>query len=154
VLAEVDLDHAVARQRVVLERVLLVAGELEVLGLERAGVHDQDPAALQVRQVRAQRRRVHRDQHLGRVARGEDLVGRELELEPGDPRQAARGRPDLGREVREGGDVVAVERRSPRELGAGELHAVSGVAREADDYGIEAFGGPLGALRASVTGPG
>jgi hypothetical protein len=41
--------------------------------------------------------------------------------------------PDLGGEVGQRRDVVAEERRLGRELRAGELHTVAGVAREADD---------------------
>src|SRR5206468_540575 len=39
---------------------------------------------------------------------------------------------DFGREVREGGDVVADEGGRVGELRAGQLHAVAGVAGEAD----------------------
>ena len=125
--------HLVLVERAVLERALLVAGLLEVPLGERVGVDDQRPAARQVGDVRLQRRRVHRDEHVRRVARREDVVVGEVELEAGDARQRAGGRADLGGEVGQRRDVVAEQRRLGRELRAGELHAVTRVAREADD---------------------
>ena len=44
---------------------------------------------------------------------------------------------DLGGEVRQRGDVMAIDRGGARELAAGELHAVTGVAREADRDAIK-----------------
>ena len=60
------------------------------------------------------------------------MVG-EVELEARDARQRAGRRADLGGEVGQRRDVVAEQRRLGRELRAGELHPVAGVAREADD---------------------
>ena len=60
------------------------------------------------------------------------MIG-EVELEARDARQRAGGRADLGGEVGQRRDVVAENRRLRRELRAGELHAVAGVAAEADD---------------------
>ena len=84
-------------------------------------------------QVRLQRRRVHGHEHVRRVAGREDVVVGEVDLEAGDARQRAGRRADLGREVGQRGEVVAEERRLAREAPARELHAVAGVAREADD---------------------
>ena len=61
----------------------------------------------EILEVRLERRRVHRDEHVRRVARRVDLVGREVELEAGDAEQRAGGRADLGGEVGERRDVVA-----------------------------------------------
>ena len=88
-------------------------------------------------QVRPQRGRVHRHEHVGRVARREDVVVGEVELEAGDAGQRAGRRADLGREVRQRRDVVADERGLAREAAAGQLHAVAGVAGEADDHLLE-----------------
>src|SRR5262249_47294130 len=52
-------------------------------------------------------------------------------------RQRAGRRADLGREVREGREVVAEDRGLARELAPGELHAVAGVACEADDDAVD-----------------
>ena len=63
--------------------------------LEGARVDDQEPPAFEVREVRAQRGRVHGDEHLGRVARGEDLVrGENCRWEARDATQATRGGAD------------------------------------------------------------
>ena len=56
---------------------------------------------------------------------------------PRHAREAAGGRPDLGREVGQGADVVAEGRRGPRELAAGQLHAVAGIAGEPDRDAIQ-----------------
>ena len=94
-------------------------------------------ALRQVAQVRLQRGRVHRHEHVGRVAGREDVVVGEVELEAGDAGQRAGRRADLGREVRQRRDVVADERRLAREAAAGQLHAVAGVAGEADRHLLE-----------------
>ena len=70
----------------------------------------------------------------GRVARREDVVVGEVQLEARHARQGARGRADLGREVRQRRQVVAERRRLRGEPVAGELHAVAGVTGEPDDH--------------------
>ena len=52
---------------------------------------------------------------------------------PETPGSEPGRRADLGGEVGQRRDVVPEQRRLGRELRAGELHAVAGVAREADD---------------------
>jgi hypothetical protein len=65
-------------------------------------------------------------------------VGRgEPDLESGDARPRPGGRADLGREVGERREVVPEERRRLRELVPGDLHAVAGVAGEADHDALE-----------------
>ena len=64
------------------------------------------------------------------------MVG-EMDLEAGDARQRARGRADLGREVRQRREVVAHQRRLAREAITCQLHAVAGIAGEPDDDTIE-----------------
>ena len=114
-----------------------VAGLLEVRLDERAGVDDQRAAVDEILEVGLERRRVHRDEHVGRVARRVDLRRREVELEARDAEQAAGRSADLGGEVRERRDVVAGLGGGLRELGAGELHAVARVAGEADDDSVQ-----------------
>ena len=53
------------------------------------------------------------------------------------PARVPGRRPDLGREVGEGGRVVAEERADRGELGARQLHAVAGVTGEPDDDPVE-----------------
>ena len=83
--------------------------------------------------VHLQRRRVHRDQHVGLVAGGIDRAGAEIDLERRDAERRALRRADFRREIGEGREVVAGERGRQRELAAGQLHPVAAVAGEADD---------------------
>ena len=90
------------------------------------------PLLDEILEVGLERGGVHRDQHVGRVAGRVDLRRRRSGAGTRHAEQAAGGSADLGGEVRERRDVVAGLGRGLRELGAGELHAVAGVAREAD----------------------
>ena len=117
----------------VLERVLLVAGLGEVARGELAFVGDDQPAIAERVGVHLQRGRVHRDQHVGLVARGVDGGRAEVDLEGADPEGRALRRADFRREIGEGRQVVSGERGRKRELAAGQLHAVAAVAGEADD---------------------
>ena len=128
--------HLELVERPVLERVRRVARLLEIAVVERVRVHDQRAALRQILEIRHQRRRVHRDEDVRRVTRRQDVVVGEVELEAGDTRQRAGRRANLGGKVGERRDVVAEHRRLRGELRAGELHAVAGVAREADHDGL------------------
>ena len=136
--------HLVRVERAVLERIRRVARFLQIALGERVGIDDEDPARGQVFEVRLERRRIHRHEHVRCVARREDVVVGEVELEAGDARQRARGRTDLGREIREGGEVVAEERRLRGHPPARELHPVTGVAGEPDDDRFELLDGLRG----------
>ncbi|GAA3298223.1 hypothetical protein GCM10020295_33230 [Streptomyces cinereospinus] len=74
---------------------------------------------------------------MGGVARGEDVVVGEVQLERRDTRQRAGGRPDLGGEVRQRRQVVAEGRGLRGEAVTGELHTVTRVPREPDDHSVE-----------------
>ena len=132
-----DLVDVVVGERAVLERALLVARLLQVALLEGVGVDDQRAALGQVADVCLQRRRVHRDEHVRRVAGREDVVVGEVELEAGDAGERAGRRADLGREVGQRREVVAEDRCLAREAVARQLHTVARVAREADDHLVE-----------------
>ena len=99
---------------------------------ELVGVDDQHPARGQVADVRLERGRVHGDQHVRAVTRGQDVVVGEVQLERRDPGQGAGGSPDLGREVRQGRQVVAERGGLGGEAISGELHAVARVTGEPD----------------------
>ena len=71
--------------------------------------------------------------------RGDVVVG-DVDLEGRHAGDGAGGSPDLGREVGQGGQVVAEQRRRAGEPVAGELHAVAGVAGEADDHPVDRLG--------------
>ena len=136
-LRDVEPDHLPFGERVVVERIGLVAGLGEVARAELALVGDDQAAGLQVGDIGLQRRRVHRHQHVGRVAGGLDRRRAEIDLEGGDAEGRALRRADLGREIREGGEIVAGERGRQGELAAGQLHAVAGIAGEADHHRLE-----------------
>ena len=80
---------AYSSRTAVLERVGGVAGLGQVARGEVVGVDDDRRALGQVAEVGAQRGRVHRDQHVGGVARGEDVVVGEVDLERRDAGQGA-----------------------------------------------------------------
>ena len=83
----------------------------------------------------------------GCVARACGSRWRKLIWKPRHAGQRAGRRADLGREVGQRADVVAEDRGGPRELGAGQLHAVAGVAGEPDGDALEL-------LRSSDSGSG
>ena len=117
--------HVVGLQRPVVQRRLGVAHLGQVAGGELVGVDDDRRAAGQVGQVRLERGRVHRDEHVGCVAWGEHVVVGEVQLEAGDAGQGPLGSADLRGEVRQRRQVVAVHRRPGREPVAGKLHAIT-----------------------------
>jgi hypothetical protein len=129
--------HDVAVERAVLERVCRVADLGQVALGELVGVDDHRGALGDVGEVGLQRRRVHRDQHIRRITRGEDVEVGEVHLEARHPREGPGGGSDLGREVGQCGDVIAQLRGLRGEAVAGELHAVAGVASEPDDHSIQ-----------------
>ena len=73
-----------------------------------------------------------------------------MHLEARHPGEGSLGRADLGRKVRERRDVVAAECGGVGELGAGELHAVAGIAGKAHDHGVELFDRLRGRLEGAV----
>ena len=128
-------------ERTVLEGIRRVAGLLQVAVVEGVAVHDQRAAVRQVPDVLAERRGIHRDEHVRRVAGREDVVVGVVDLEAGHARERARRRTDLGREVGKRREVVPEERGLAREAAAGQLHAVAGVAGEPDDHVVELLDG-------------
>jgi hypothetical protein len=127
----------VGRERAVLQRALVVADPGEVPLAELVGVGDDVSPARQVAEVGLESGRVHRHQDIRRVARGQDVVVGEVELEAGHARQGAGRGADLGGEVRQRGKVIAEGRRLLREPVSRQLHAIAGVARETDNDTVE-----------------
>ena len=128
-------------ERTVLERIRVVAGLLEVPLVESVGVGDDRSALGEVADVDLERRRVHRNEDARLITGREDVVVGEVHLEAGHAGQRSRRRADLGREVRERGEVVAEHRGLAREAIAGELHPVAGVAGEPDHDPLEGLDG-------------
>ena len=127
-------------ERAVVERVGVVADLVEVALVERVGVDEHRRARRQLGQVGLQRRRVHRHEHVRRVARRDDVVVGDVHLERRHAGDGAGRRTDLGREVRHRRQVVAEHGADVGEAVAGELHAVAGVAGEPDDDLVEVVG--------------
>src|SRR5438874_2983368 len=129
---------------------------LEVGFLEAVGIDDQDAVLLQVGDVDLEGGRVHGDEHVYGVARGVNVAGSEMQLVATDAGQGARRGANLGREVRESGDVVAVQGDRIGELTTSDLHAVAGIASEANDCLVDFLGlepGRYGCFKSSRHGP-
>ena len=79
----------------------------------------------------------------------------ELKLiwKPDTPGSDPAGSADLGREVRERADVVPEDRGRSRELRAGQLHPVAGIAGEPDGHALELGDLGRGLLRAGRHAP-
>ena len=133
-LRDVDLDDLVAVEHAALARVGFVAGLREPAAREAVDVEDDQRAVGDQRQVDLERGRIERDEHLRRVAGGRDRPRAEMDLIRGHAERRAGRRADLGRIVGERREVVARERRRRDELRAHQLHAVAGVAGEANHY--------------------
>ncbi len=133
-LRDVEVDQLPLGQAAILDRVRLISGLGEVALRELALVGDDQAAFAKLADVHLQRRRVHRDQHVGLVARGLDRARTEVDLECRD----TEGRPlrsaDFRRKIGKGREVVAGQRGRQSELAAGQLHAVAAVAREPHDH--------------------
>ena len=129
--------HVVGVEGAVLDRVGGVADLLEIALRELIGVDDEVCPAGQVLEIGLERSRVHRDEHIGRVARSHDVVVSEVQLERRDTRQGPGRCPDLGREVGQRREIVSETCCLRGEAITGELHAVTGVAGEANDNPAE-----------------
>ncbi len=139
--------HLVRLERTVLDRIAVVAGLRQVPVGEGIAVDDEDPTRREIVEIRLQGGRVHGDEHVRRVARREDVVVGEMELEARDARKGARRGPDLRRKVRVRGEVVPEHGRLGGEPAAGQLHPVAGVPGEPDHDRIELLDGLRGHRR-------
>ena len=144
----IERQHVERRESIVVERVGVVLRLVEVALGKLARVDDHQPTGLERRQVHLQRRRVHRDQHIGRVARSVDLARSEIDLECRNTEQRPLRRTDFRREVGECREIVARQRGRQGELPTGELHSVARVACKPDDDRVGGFGeGSIGGWR-------
>ena len=138
-LGQLDGKEAIAVERMILQR---VHGHLRLAQIRLAEVvevDDQDAVGLQVGEIHFQRRGIHGDQRVDAVARRVDVVRGEMHLESADARKRAGRGANFGREVGKRGEIVAVQRDGIRELAAGDLHAVAGIAAEPDDGLVKLF---------------
>ena len=132
-LGHIDFDHLEFVERMVGERIGLVAGALDIGIGERLAVHDNDGVGRDVLDIGLQRRRIHRDQHVGLVAGGENFAAREVKLEAAYSGKRALRRSDFSRKVGQCSDIVAGQCRFGRELHPGQLHPIAGVAGKPDN---------------------
>jgi hypothetical protein len=132
-------DQAIGTERTVLERACRVACFLTFFGKKRVGVHNQPSAGLQIAKMGLQGGGIHDKQRVQRIAWLVDAVLAEVNLESGNARQRAGGRPNLRRQIGQREDGVPVNCRGVCELGADQLHAVAGIAGEANHGGVTRF---------------
>src|ERR1700733_2070659 len=99
---------------------------------EAVFVDDADAVLAQISEIHFQRRGVHGDQCVNRVAGRVDVAGGELKLEAAHAGEGSGRGANFSGVVGKSREVVAVERDSIRELAAGDLHAVAGIAAEPD----------------------
>ncbi len=104
---------------------------------ELVRVHDDLPAPGHIREIRPQRRRVHRHQHIRRVPRRENVMIREMQLERRHPRQRPGRRPDLRRKIRQRRQIIPERRRLRGEPVTRELHTITRITSEPDHHPIQ-----------------
>ena len=138
-LGDADLEDLVAVERAVGERVGCEFGLAEVLLGELLLVDDQDAVRRKVGDVDLEGGGIHRHQHVWLVARREDVVTREVQLEAAHAGQGSGGRADLGGEVGQGAEIVSRQGALVGEVHPGQLHAVAGVAGETNDHLVPFF---------------
>ena len=126
-------DNSIAAEAFILERVRLVASLGERPLVEVVDVDDHHPVLLEMVQIGSECGRIHGYEHAGCVARSGDRVIGDAHLERRDSGHRAGWGSNLGRELRECREIVPEEGRDTGESITGELHAITGIAGEADD---------------------
>jgi hypothetical protein len=116
-----------------------VGGFLQVARFECVGVDDEHAALLEVGEIDLERRRIHRHEDVGLVARRLDVLAAEVDLKRADARQSAGGCTDLGRKIGQRVEVVADGGGGGGEAIAGDLHAVAGITGEPDHDPVQAL---------------
>ena len=105
-------------------------GLAQVVGTEAVGVDDDGGLGSRILVLGLQRSGIHRHQHVTTVTGSIYRAVADVHLESGNTRKRALRGTDVGRIIGEGTDVVAHGGRNGRKDVAGQLHAVTGVARE------------------------
>ena len=122
---DVQGNHLEPRERPVFQRVGVIAGLAQVTFAEGAGIGDDQAARAQISQIHLERRRVHRNQHIGFIAAGFDGRRAEVDLEGRDAEGRALRRTDFRRVIRESGERVAGQSCGEHELASSQLHAIA-----------------------------
>src|SRR6185437_7916928 len=103
-------EYPITVKRMVFQR---IRGEMrfsKIVWGKTVVIYDQDTILPEVANIHLQRRGIHRDQHVDRIARRVHISGRELNLEPADAGKGARRSADFGRIVGERCQIVAKKR--------------------------------------------
>lgn len=129
----------VIAQAAIFERVTVVVGLFEVAAGKVVGVDNNFAAGLQVREIGFEGGRIHRHQHLGRVAGGQDVGAGKINLEAAHSGQGAGWGANFSRKVRHGADIIAKNSSRVAELSPGQLHSVARVAGKTDNDRINIF---------------
>ena len=129
--------EAVGFEGAVLQGVGCVGGLAQVNLRELILIDDEDATGGEVAQVCLEGGRVHGHQNIGLITGGIDLLAGEADLEAADAGEGALGSADFRGKIGEGADVVAGDGGGVGELGAGKLHAITGVTRKPDRYAFE-----------------
>jgi hypothetical protein len=132
-LRDVELEQLPFGEAAILERIGGIFRLVEVALAELALVGDDQPAGLQRIDIGLERRRVHRDQHVGRSPAVSISVEPKLIWNAETPNNVPCGaRISAGKSGKVAKSLPG-ERGRQGELAAGQLHAVAGIAGKADD---------------------
>jgi len=97
-LGDVEAEHLILRERIIVERVPRVSGLAQIALVERRRIHDDRAADSQIAQLDGEGGGIHRDEHVDRVAGGHHVGAAEMDLECRDAeRRAGRARISAGK---------------------------------------------------------
>ncbi len=105
---------------------------------EGVAVADDDTIPLEVAEIGLEGRRVHGHEHIGLVAGGVDTLA-DAHLVTRHAAERTLRSADFRRIIREGGNLISLLCGNVRENVACKLHAVAGVAGEADHHLVDGF---------------
>ncbi len=136
-LFDLDAMEAIRRHHVGIERIFLVPGLGQVAFGKGVIIDDQDAAILQIREVRLQRRGIHRDESAYPITRSPQLLRTKVELKPAHPGERTQRSADFRRKIGKRTDIVAEDRRCIRQLRTGKLHPIARVAAKTNGDFLE-----------------
>ena len=138
-MANIRRDYLEIVERAVLAGIAVIARLRQVTCRKGIVVDNDKSAPVEQRQADLEGSRIERHEDLRRVAGCRDRSAAEINLVGGYAEGRPHGRPDLGREVREGRKIGAGQRRRGRELRPHELDAIARVTRKTDDDRVYVF---------------
>ena len=117
-LANVESQHIIFGEAIILERRHFIFRLVEIALGELACVDNDQSARLERVQIHLERSRVHRHQHIGRIASRIDRAATEIDLECRHAEQCALRCANLSRKIRESRQIIASKRGRERKLTA------------------------------------